>query len=75
MIIKLFGMLAEVVGNNEISVPHHDNTAVLSDFLEQKYPALKGMRFSIAVNNKVIHGQYPLSETDEIALLPPFSGG
>jgi len=43
--------------------------------LEEQFPALVKMKYSIAVNKKVIQENTIINERDTIALLPPFSGG
>ncbi|WP_339609426.1 MoaD/ThiS family protein [uncultured Planktosalinus sp.] len=43
--------------------------------LQQQYPALVELTFSIAVNKKIIQQKTLLNPEDEVALLPPFSGG
>lgn len=43
--------------------------------LETKFPALKGMRYLIAVDKKIVADDGLLREGSVVALLPPFSGG
>ena len=40
-----------------------------------KYRLVEKENFSIAVNKKIISDEYIFNENDEIALMPPFSGG
>ena len=43
--------------------------------LKQKYSGLTETQFSIAVNQDVTKENLELSDGDEVALLPPFTGG
>ncbi len=75
MNIKVFGQLEDIMQANEIAVEAVDDTEVLFQLLFEKYPALKEKKFKIAVNKKMIEEKTMLKPDDEIALLPPFSGG
>lgn len=68
-----FGYLVEITGS-ELQVEATD-TALLQSVLLNQFPALRNKRHAIAVNNKLVTGFRPLVEGDEVALLPPFSGG
>jgi molybdopterin synthase sulfur carrier subunit len=75
--IKAFGITREIFGGKElvIEVP---GTSVqeLRTILYQQYPRLTGLRsLLIAVNNEYASEEDLLAETDEIALIPPVSGG
>lgn len=74
--VKCFGIIAETVEDNEISIELSNNT--VSSFrktLETYYPQLSEFTFQIAVNHKLVGADYRIDENDEIAVLPPFSGG
>jgi molybdopterin converting factor small subunit len=43
--------------------------------LEEKYEQLKGIKYAIAVDKKIVSGNAPLQDKSVVALLPPFSGG
>lgn len=73
--IKYFGLLAEITKCNEETL-EFSKTSV-SDLLEmlfEKYPSLKEKDFQVAQNLEIISKETILSK-NEIALLPPFSGG
>ena len=40
-----------------------------------EFPELDGKKFAIAVNKKIVSDNINLAPTDEIALMPPYSGG
>lgn len=73
--VKTFGMLAEKLDRKELELPYCSNTVELRENLFHKYPELKGYNFSLAVDRKLVQGTAPLNGSEEIALLPPFSGG
>lgn len=75
--IKAFGITREILGGKEavVEVP---GTSVqeLRAALYHQYPRLQGLRsLFIAVNNEYAAEADLLAETDEIALIPPVSGG
>ena len=73
--VLLFGVLAEIVSSQEISLNDVNNTNELIELLTTKYPKLNNVKFAISINHKIITNNTDLSENDEIALLPPFAGG
>ena len=70
-----FGQVASVTGNNFSLNENVADTNDLMAVLQNKYPALAGMKYALAVNKKMIHENTALSDNVTIALLPPFSGG
>ena len=77
--VKLFAILRERVGESEItiSVPTGITVDYLNSEILKKYPQLKSFnnKFVTSVNRKVTTGDTIISSKDEIALLPPVSGG
>ena len=73
--IKAFGMVAEKIGQSEMAWPHPGHTQELVRQLLVRFPALEGIKFSLAINKKVITTAAEIPLGGEIALLPPFSGG
>lgn len=49
----------------------------LKEYLMMEYPGLQVESFMVAVNTTIYQADqnFDLSESDEISLLPPFSGG
>lgn len=68
-------MLTEKLAFQEVRLPSCGSTGELKEQLFQQYPELREINFSIAVNRKVVQGDASLQGNEEIALLPPFSGG
>ncbi len=77
--VKLFAILRERVGESEITitVPTGVTVNYLNSEILKKYPQLKSFnnKFVTSVNWKVTTGNTIISSKDEIALLPPVSGG
>ena len=77
--VKLFAILRERVGESEITitVPTGITLNYLNSEILKKYPQLKSFnnKFVTSVNWKVTTGDTIISAKDEIALLPPVSGG
>lgn len=77
--VKLFAILRERVGESEISitVPTGITVDYLNSEILKKYPQLKSFsnKFVTSVNWRVTAGNTIISSKDEIALLPPVSGG
>ena len=73
--IKMFGVVAEKSGTSSLTIPFVDDTDKLYSLLMEKQPQLEGVKFAVAVNRKIVHKNTLLYDDNEIALLPPFSGG
>ncbi|MEX0998043.1 MAG: MoaD/ThiS family protein [Flavobacteriaceae bacterium] len=73
--ILFFGQLAEVTGTSSLKLSGISDTDELKNTLRKQFPALEGLTYSIAVNKKMIQQKTTLKHEDEVALLPPFSGG
>jgi molybdopterin synthase sulfur carrier subunit len=75
--VKAFGITKDILGGRETVLEVQGQTvAALRLELLEKYPQLEGLRsLFIAVNNAYAGDSLILQETDEIALIPPVSGG
>ena len=70
----MFGQIAEITSVREMNVQAEDTQALLAALIEQ-FPLLQNAVYAVAVNQTTVQVNTPLSETDEVALLPPYSGG
>lgn len=79
MEIKLFGITKDIVGSDTISVPedvHVGNVRELKSWLYMQYPPLKELSaMAIAVEHTYAVDTTLLEKNNEIALIPPVSGG
>ena len=76
--VLLFGITRELTGQSAVSVPLTAGASVgdLIGQLHQDYPALAGIRsLLVAVNGEYAEAEQVLAHQDEIALIPPVSGG
>lgn len=74
----MFGITKEIVGNSSTTLEVSDTltTDGLLTLLRAEYPQLAAIRsLLLAVNNEYAEQDLVLSERDEIALIPPVSGG
>lgn len=76
--IKAFGIARDIVNGRElvVEVPDGATVADLKKFLFTDYPRLCSLTsLYVAVNAEYASDDRMLSEGDEIALIPPVSGG
>jgi molybdopterin converting factor small subunit len=77
--VKLYGIIADIVGKNEEEIEFNGLAATLNDIklvLEKAAPDIKEVTYLFAVNHAIVSDlTYRLKANDEIALLPAFSGG
>ena len=71
----IFGQLKDITGKSELTLYDIPDTDTLIKTLQSLYPALTNTKFAIALNKKVISTNTILEGDNNIALLPPFSGG
>ncbi len=79
MTIKLFATLRERAGTSELSRDFPDGATVAEIWrrLGEEFPALKGHRDTVgfAVNHEYVDDDYRPRAGDEVAFIPPVSGG
>jgi len=73
--LTLFGQLADITGKTEMILHDIPDTETLIKTLHEMYPLLVNAKYAIALNKKVIKENTLLIGDNNIALLPPFSGG
>lgn len=77
--IRLFATLRERAGTSELSRNFPDNATVAEIWrsLGEEFPALRGHRDTVgfAVNQEYVDGDYRPRAGDEVAFIPPVSGG
>ena len=84
MTILLFGVTKDIIGSPSLSIPSTmpsgkktpKNVGELREFLGKAYPQLNNLSsLAIAVNNSYADDATQVNSYDEIALIPPVSGG
>ena len=76
--ILAFGITRDIVEGNTFRISLNEGTSVatLKELLYQSYPRMKQLRsLRVAVNNEYVDEEVVLSGKEEIALIPPVSGG
>jgi molybdopterin synthase catalytic subunit len=77
--VLLFGVLAAKCGERELPVdlPAGATVENAMDVLCERLPDLAAMRdrLAVAVDMAYVRGDHVLTENDELALIPPVSGG
>ncbi|PWK21856.1 molybdopterin synthase sulfur carrier subunit [Arcicella aurantiaca] len=76
--INLFGITRDIVGKNitEVEVNQESDVQTVLGILKTDFPKLQEIKsLLIAVNSEYAEADLMLSERDEIALIPPVSGG
>jgi molybdopterin converting factor subunit 1 len=77
--VRLFARLSELAGTRLAEVEVGEGLAVgdVYRLLCVKYPSLSGLDGSVryALNGEYVEPGHPVGEGDEVALIPPVSGG
>jgi len=79
MTVLLFGVTRDIVGTGSLSLEETDGLETVGDLkrhLRDEFPALGELSsLAVAINQSYAREEDPIHETDEIALIPPVSGG
>jgi len=70
-----FGRIAEIIGNKNMEISGITETDEFKIHIENLYPALKSMKYKIAVNQELVQQNTRITSNAIVALMPPFSGG
>ncbi len=76
--ILVFGMGIEIFEQSEIEIEIRENSTVgdLKQKMEEDFPRLKSLgSYILAVNQAMVPNEWLLKTEDEIAFIPPVSGG
>jgi molybdopterin converting factor subunit 1 len=77
--VKLFALSRDLAGTNEtiLSLPQGATTATLLEYLIGNFPGLLQWKdhLRIAVNSSYAANDEVLHDKDEVAVIPPVSGG
>jgi molybdopterin converting factor subunit 1 len=80
MDVLLFGIARDIVGQSELKISVEnalpESVQELKDFMIRKFPDFgKLSSFAVAVNSEYALDDVSLNPNDEIAIIPPVSGG
>ena len=76
--IRFFGPARDLAGSDELSLDVEDNTSVgqIAGVIAENYPGLgKAVGVRLAVNREYVALDHILRDRDEVAVIPPVSGG
>ena len=78
--IRLFGILREKMDSDNLLISIHDTSISLKElgnYLKVLYPSLglNEINFVFAVNKVICNEDTNVKPSDEIAIIPPISGG
>jgi molybdopterin converting factor subunit 1 len=76
--VLAFGIARDICGGRELEldVPEVLDTDALKSFLEQHYPGLSAIKtYALAINQTYAAARQTIQAGDEIAIIPPVSGG
>jgi len=72
--IQLYGQLKQMAGVSELSLDVKD-TDGLKNEIAARYPEINDLTYLIAVDRNIVQVNTPVKAIQELALLPPYSGG
>ena len=75
--VRLFAELRELLGSEALHLEVSEGATVAEalTLLRREHQALAGHSFVAAVNERYVESDQLLAELDELALIPPVSGG
>jgi molybdopterin synthase sulfur carrier subunit len=76
--VLAFGVAKDIFGGSSVEAELKDaaTTDDLKSELEGRFPKLKALSsYMVAINNEYANGDEAIKVTDEIAIIPPVSGG
>ena len=77
--VRLFARLSELAGAREVEVELGEELTAAGVYqaLCTRFPALAGLENSLmyALNAEYVSPEHPVRDGDELALIPPVSGG
>ena len=76
--VKLFASSREIIGKDKITLKLSEKMTALDlrrMILEQYPQVAKKIQFVIAINRRIAYDATTVDQMDEVAILPPVSGG
>ncbi|WP_316824087.1 MoaD/ThiS family protein [Pedobacter miscanthi] len=70
-----FGQIAELINNQKIDTTGITDTETFKQHIENQFPALKSMKYKLALNKNIVQENTEIPNQATIAIMPPFSGG
>ncbi|MBT4705923.1 MAG: MoaD/ThiS family protein [Deltaproteobacteria bacterium] len=75
--LKYHGVVSEIIGTEVEVLEVDSNSSVdsLCNMLNERWSKLSTVQYKVAVNHSISNTNSILEDEDEVAILPPFSGG
>ncbi len=72
--IQLYGQLKQITGLSELNTDVADTDGLVKE-LAARFPLLENLNYLIAVDRNVVQTNTLIRAGQEVAMLPPYSGG
>jgi molybdopterin converting factor small subunit len=72
--IQLFGQLKQITGVPELTTDAGDTDGLVKE-MAARFPVLENLNYLIAVDRTIVQANTLIRAGQELALLPPYSGG
>ena len=72
--IQLFGQLKQIAGSPELTTEAADTDGLVKE-MAARFPVLENLSYLIAVDRNIVQTNTAIKAGQELALLPPYSGG
>jgi molybdopterin converting factor small subunit len=72
--IQLFGQLKQITGVSELTSDAGDTDGLVKE-IATRFPMLENLTYLIAVDRTIVQTNTFIKEGQEVAMLPPYSGG
>lgn len=74
--VKLFGIAKDIVSSSFYEIDGGITVGDLKVKLSNDFPSFSDLRsFLVAINDEYAYDQEVIKESDEVAIIPPVSGG
>lgn len=73
--LLFFGQLTDKTGVASAVIDNPGSVEMLKQKLNELYPGLNNVKFTIAINNKMAADNESINNHAQVACMPPFSGG
>ena len=72
--IQLYGQLKQITGSSELTMEAVDTDGLIKE-ITSRFPLLETLTYLIAVDRNIVLSNTAIKTDQELALLPPYSGG
>ena len=72
--IQLYGQLKQITGSSELTTEAADTDGLMKE-IAARFPLLENLKYQVAVDRTIVQSNTSIKAGQELALLPPYSGG